>query len=1694
MGWGAPVDPARPLAGFIGPLPPEKEYLRSGGPPPMNLPPGPTVPGQTVPPRNSCVTGPSIGPAPGSAPYVPPPPPPGTGPFTGPVQGNTGNPNPGALPTTTGPVPGAAPTTGPTGLPGQPGPGGNNSPTPDRPLAGFIGPLPIWLEHLRSGGLPASPADRPLAGFIGPLAPDKEPLRSGPPSRIPANGHYVPTNGYGPVPVNNPYQDLTDTGNNVVFIYNGTTWVLTQPINLDAANAKVTASQTAMNNFFTGVFDGLTPQQRRTLQPLAKNIDNAKTPQELAAAEQAFDKALDGMLTTEQKNQFTTLQRNIDTANFELKGQQLGQQYQTGLANWNTAQTPAQRLAAQNQLVGVVVDAHNLVADMAVTRGEWKLQDATGLALTDAGKAQLAGPLAQLQAAAAAVNANPSDPVAQRRLAMAAATFDYTLSGLVGTADFNTIQGLERDLRMTQGAAQIVHTEGAASLEYTNAWNGVYNVPAGQVRPLNATTRLALAQENLNVIRANQDTRSLVLSGAPEDQVGESMLTARLLGNDYDVHFAQFNYDAARTAHNSAWLLKTPTQPGTTQATTAGGIQLVSFTGPPSAVAAPGAPTQEALLSAGTQLNFAISQRDDFNNLLKQNQPAPEKPSGWAHGLQILGALGEIAGGVILAGVSSWTGIGAVAGGAIVVDGTARLVHAIDDTVNDTQTDTYQSRLFQTLGMSQGAANNTDIGLSLVATVPVGGWGAATAVVKGSSLLVKGGGALSGLLVVDSAQAQVRTMIAGEQVNPFTVDRAIAAGMSPMQANYAVVIGGIIAPTGLMAAGARRGPGVVKTNFHTFDPAKNPGPATVADWYGPNAPFEARVSAAATHLGRTNLDGTPVSSGQVLSLANRVKGPVVLAREAPDGQVVGAAAQTKWSGSVGRDPLGGKLPAGTIHFNLLGGNNTLATQQVVSAAVLGGESFTKAAGVSWNTQDRQAGDQVEGASITTRRVTRNAPTLLRGMADDQRPQSVTDALDTSNMRGPLSTGSQELRNLARIPGDERAAWPMGSEEFVFRNTYERPLTTFGSVFLGRLLHPLDQRSYVGWLNAKVNVPQRILQFNRFARSKINPPRVIQTFDPPAGKTGNVRTATLHAPGTLTREQLLAQAKLIDDGNQQFGDLLTLNRTVRDANTRVELLASDLDKMYVVRVTEPGADGTPVLMGGAGIKTNFKGFKNGPEFLTDRRYPTSTAYLTDVVGSRGAGRQAVLASEQAARDLLGQRHFDFFTQWQGARALYHDLGARVPGETVPQGAAMPNLKIWDTRTGPNAQAVLFDAPLDSLPRWLQPRVAESASMRDLEGYLSPMHNEATTMPDGALWLSYRIDYDPTTLNPSVGTKLVWGAQDFKWNVRYTWGPAAGRVVAKPFMPLKPVFSPIANGIGTGVRWTGAAARGVVPYGQWVNEHVNPYGLPKGVQPSNLRANVQLTINGTRYAISEGWRTWQGLTLVSAGAQAATGNAYVLVNDDRAIRPFNGLPGSHSYGLHFPITGTTIVVWARGPNTRLPAGLQENGLQPLARMSAPLNDPTGPKGAGALTAIRTVAAEGNLGIRWFGTNDGVSANTSFSLRLAPINQNFRGDVPVQSGAAGGLSFASSITALMPSMSTSVFYGRNGFIVRDLQINMLGSAQTAVLGSAVRANALKSGEHYTLGNKGVTVARGGLFYTLNPAYNTPDVDLSGAHRLFG
>jgi hypothetical protein len=1535
------------------------------------------------------------------------------------------------------------------------------------------------VQFTSSPGAAAQPASRPLANFIGPLTAEQEILRSGPPPKLSmdlaAEGRSLAQeHGVGEDKEPDPRAEIIDLGRQVQDVDQQVQALASQPVDLAAAQQQVAVANDRQTQFLQQI-SGLTPQQLTDLQSLT---DTSAATEAQSANLAAFSQAT-AALTGEQRGTLIDLTRASQDAQMNLRGQQIAKRIQDAKLSGDLCRTGAPQDAANEVLSLAQADGRAFVADRQRVEADRQVQDVYALAVTAEVSEKLAQPQQALLEAANYLQQNPSDPEAKTRLETASANFDTAFDSVIHPQDRQALEGFQADQAQKKTLADLLAGEANAERDFYDL--RLIADGKGKDGPATPTQlqQFDLAAAQYNLTRHNRGMRDLAMrvAGATDEdeiedlngQLDEAMVSSLRQSSELNVQGRQFDHDQAVAAHE-AWL-------NTPAADRKSATPIAADGGTAPAAAAPEVtPTQQAVEETSRLLDDAKKQRGELEKSL---QPPPQKKSGWDYALDILSAVGEVALGAFVIAATGVTGVGIAVGGAIIADGLARGIHSGVDAARGTVTDTWQSQGLQALGASRTAANRIDTGINLLATAPAGGAGAVLMVAKSANILLRGSGVISGLMVIDGAQAQARYAIGGDAVTPWSVTQLTHAGLTPTQANYVLAVGSMVSTGGLAAAAARKGPGPVHQAFHTFDDpaAAAQGVAStsrVADWYTRNAPQDVRESVA------TQVLGPNAAPAEVAAFAKTLKSnPLVVLLDAGGDIIGGGSVRTNSTGKVGRDGLNNTIDRKTAELqHIAGDDGGLITQQVITAATVGVNEFTKQRSLFWQTTDPDeqglADQGMPGeAQLKHQRVRQDAPDVLRPLINDDGFTRVQRALEPESATQPLSQAEQ-VKNLYAIPQKYRVNWPAQARDLIYEVQFDRPLSP-----LQKIVHPMSPDSYLGWVNSKINPSRHLVNaWEKITGRTPEEPRTLRPVTPPPGKTGQTREVTVYPPGTMSRDRLESLAAEDVQVQAQFKDLMSLNR--EPVELRVPKTADELDGRYVIEATEvDAATGQPVTAGSAAVVLNYRGTRGIEverfEYMADRPRPKpGEAYLANVIGPRpGGGGAAVVRAVEFAEE-SGARALTFVTQNHGAQIFYNKLGAHAEGTTAPKNPAIEGLTINEARFATDAGKRIYqqreaakagDADsrqyIDDLPEPIRQEVARAASPQALQTALDGMgtklYDFVGQTPDGMLLVSYRIDYGV----PMQGWNgIKWRAKDAGW-----------------FMQNK-IWEPVAS---TVMRPINATIQHVSPPLKWLNEKANPYGLPKGIQASDRRAAWQNAGYAASYAVKQGWGTWKGVITDLALAQVATGNAKVVYNDDRAIRPFNGLPGSDSVAVYFPWTGTMVSLWGNGPNVRGPIGLDPTGLQPLVRASAPMTDPTGPKGAGGLLAARAVPAELNLGIRWFGTNDGVSAVSAASVRLAPAIVNLRGDVPIQSGGARGLSLVSSITGLMPSVSHAFYVGQGGVMVRNLHVTLSGSAQTSALSPAAQNAAYRAGNHWTAGSEKVSTGTG-FFLTLNPAYGEP------------
>ena len=84
--------------------------------------------------------------------------------------------------------------------------------------------------------------------------------------------------------------------------------------------------------------------------------------------------------------------------------------------------------------------------------------------------------------------------------------------------------------------------------------------------------------------------------------------------------------------------------------------------------------------------------------------------------LKVIGGIGEATAGIAFGIATSWSGVGAVAGGAVALHGLDQVQAGVRQLFTGTQVDSFTSKGLQGLGLSPGMANLVDAGISIVGT------------------------------------------------------------------------------------------------------------------------------------------------------------------------------------------------------------------------------------------------------------------------------------------------------------------------------------------------------------------------------------------------------------------------------------------------------------------------------------------------------------------------------------------------------------------------------------------------------------------------------------------------------------------------------------------------------------------------------------------------------------------------------------------------------------------------------------------------------------------------------------------------------------------------------------------------------------------------------------------------------------------
>jgi len=731
-----------------------------------------------------------------------------------------------------------------------------------RPLAGFIGPLTPEQEALRSGkpvstngkppeqeassGKPAgtsnTPPVRPLAGFIGPLPPELEVLRSGPnrtaPSLLPSSSGEKspePTHSRAGLAADDPRVPLIEQGYTIKNIDQKVDALQSTPLDLEGAKKEIAAADKKEQDFWKKFYGTLDRKEIQKLVPLAKAAEGKNGAVDPKAV-QKFDQAVTELLSPKQLKELRELQRGKEDAQRNLEGQLLGQRLRDTMLS-RTACVAGAKNITQDPYALARADARAFVAEGDRITAQRELEDAMTTLMTPKNQKALAPYRQEVLESAEALKANPQDTGAQERLKQAQANFDDKLTSLISASDHATLKGLIETANQKNGVHTLLSGEAAT---HQRAFDLTL---AAEKRggTLNETERklVELAQGDYDLMRQSQNVRGLAVQAAEASdeeerqeklgQVDAGITELAKTRADHEVDRAMFNANIIARRSNppigapilaqpvpstgTPFLLAAQNRPPSAQNVTTG--PFVTPKPAPVTVGAEFAPYLPSpdltVKDANAALDAARSERDELQKQLEAAEEAQKPKTGfWERVLDVGGGVLEAAAGVALMAAAGWTGVGAVAGAALLAHGAANTIHSATDWANDTHTSKPLSRVLQNVGLDEGAADRIDVGVSLAGTA-VGGLGAASMIVRGTSLATKGAGVVSAGLTVDAAQAQGRYVFANDAANPFAVDSLTALGMSETAANYVLLAGGTVGVGGFAALG-RRGPIVTSTD------------------------------------------------------------------------------------------------------------------------------------------------------------------------------------------------------------------------------------------------------------------------------------------------------------------------------------------------------------------------------------------------------------------------------------------------------------------------------------------------------------------------------------------------------------------------------------------------------------------------------------------------------------------------------------------------------------------------------------------------------------------------------------------------------------------------------------------------------------------------------------------------------------------
>ena len=295
------------------------------------------------------------------------------------------------------------------------------------------------------------------------------------------------------------------------------------------------------------------------------------------------------------------------------------------------------------------------------------------------------------------------------------------------------------------------------------------------------------------------------------------------------------------------------------------------------------------------------------------------------------------------------------------------------------------------------------------------------------------------------------------------------------------------------------------------------------------------------------------------------------------------------------------------------------------------------------------------------------------------------------------THKEQLTQLFKIPERLRTNWPEGTRDLVFEVSYNRfnpKNTNFFTALYKNLRHPMDERSFLGWINLKGSLTNAAVKiYERVMHNR--DPRLLNGQIAPNRANQNAREVVLHPKKSLSEERLTELATDDVAGNAQFGNLVSINQIPEDM--RPVLTAEKLDSRLVIDVVETDtASADRFTIASSALVEHSKGVREKnqryPDMEHSVRFKPNTTYLADVVASadpqrKGGGSIAVIEAERLARQrgaatssssLNGATRRTSITNWAPRHGPQRPVNLPMKGD------------IFEARFAPDAGSKLFTA--------------------------------------------------------------------------------------------------------------------------------------------------------------------------------------------------------------------------------------------------------------------------------------------------------------------------------------------------------------------------------------------------------------------